>query len=628
MGSVDQGARAGSGHQRALIIGALGIVYGDIGTSPIYALRESIAATAGLAGADNAVLGVLSLMFWSLVIVVTIKYVLLITRADNRGEGGILSLAALALRLASGKRAHAFVVGLSIIGVALFYGDGLITPAISVLSAVEGLEVAAPELEPFVVPCAVVILVALFVIQSHGTRRVGSLFGPVMGLWFAVLAALGVAGIIREPAVIRALNPLYGLELLAAGGWPALAILGAVVLTVTGAEALYADMGHFGRPPIKRAWLYLVLPALALNYFGQGALVLHDPAAATDPFFLQVPRWGLAPLLVLTTIATIIASQAVISGSYSLTRQAVQLGYVPRMEVRHTSATEIGQIYMPRVNWILMVGVIALVAGFGSSSALAGAYGIAVTGTMAATTVLAMLVARRGWKWRWMTVALVFGPLLALDLLFFMATLPKIPYGGWFPLVVAAAGSVVMVTWRRGRAIVYRLLYGEALPLDKFLERLEPTKIRVARTAIFMTNDPNSVPRAMLHNMKHNMVLHERVLLMTVLTEDVPHVPLDQRVAVDRLGKGFFRVAARFGYMDDPDVPQVLELCRKHGLAIDMMQTSFFIGRETLVPTERTGLPRWQEQLFIALSATALSATAFFSIPPGQVVELGAQVEI
>ena len=628
MGSVDQDARTGSGHQRALIIGALGVVYGDIGTSPIYALRESIAATSGLTGTDNAVLGVLSLMFWSLVIVVTIKYVLLIMRADNRGEGGILSLAALALRLASDKRAQAFVAALSIIGVALFYGDGLITPAISVLSAVEGLEVVTPELQPFVVPCAVAILVALFVIQSHGTARVGSLFGPVMCIWFAVLAALGIAGIIREPDVIRALNPLYGAELLAAGGWSALAILGAVVLTVTGAEALYADMGHFGRPPIKIAWLYLVLPALTLNYFGQGALVLHDPAVAADPFFLQVPRWGLVPLVILTTIATIIASQAVISGSYSLTRQAVQLGYVPRMEVRHTSAAEIGQIYMPRVNWILMVGVIALVVGFQSSNGLAGAYGIAVTGTMASTTVLAMIVARRGWKWRWITVAVVFGSLLAVDLLFFAATLLKIPYGGWFPLVVAAAGFAVMVTWRRGRALVYQMLYGDALPLDGFLARLEPSSMRVARTAVFMTNDPNSVPRAMLHNMKHNMVLHERIILMTVVTEDVPHVPLDQRVAVDRLGKGFFRVTARFGYMDDPEVPQVLELCRRHGLATDMMETSFFIGRETLVASERTGLPRWQEHLFIALSATALSATAFFSIPPGQVVELGAQVEI
>jgi len=628
MGSVDQGARTGSGHQRTLIIGALGVVYGDIGTSPIYALRESIAATAGLTGTENAVLGVLSLMFWSLVIVVTIKYVLLIMRADNRGEGGILSLAALALRLATSKRAQAFVVGLSIIGVALFYGDGLITPAISVLSAVEGLEVVAPELQPFVVPCAVVILVALFMIQSHGTARVGSLFGPVMCLWFAVLAALGIAGIIREPDVVRALNPLYGVQLLSVGGGPALAILGAVVLTVTGAEALYADMGHFGRPPIKLAWLYLVLPALTLNYFGQGALVLHDPSTAADPFFLQVPRWGLVPLLILTTIATVIASQAVISGSYSLTRQAIQLGYVPRMEVRHTSASEIGQIYLPRVNWILMVGVIALVVGFQSSNGLAGAYGIAVTGTMASTTVLAMIVARRGWKWRWITVAAVFGTLLAIDLLFFAATLLKIPNGGWFPLVAAAAGFTVMATWRRGRAIVYQMLYGEALPLDAFLARLEPSSMRVARTAIFMTNDPNSVPRAMLHNMKHNMVLHERIILMTVVTEDVPHVTPDQRVAVERLGKGFFRVTARFGYMDDPNVMQVLELCRKHGLATDMMETSFFIGRETLVASEHTGLPRWQEHLFIALSATALSATAFFSIPPGQVVELGAQVEI
>jgi KUP system potassium uptake protein len=628
MGTVDQGAQGGSGHRRTLIIGALGIVYGDIGTSPIYALRESIAATAQLMSARDAVLGVLSLMFWSLVIVVTVKYVLLITRADNRGEGGILSLAALALRLAKSKRAQAVVVGLSIIGVALFLGDGLITPAISVLSAVEGLEVVAPELQPYVVPCAVVILVALFLIQSHGTHRVGTLFGPVMGIWFSVLAALGVAGIVQEPDILRALSPHYGVQLLSASGATGLEILGAVVLTVTGAEALYADMGHFGRSPIKIAWLYLVLPALTLNYFGQGALVLHDPAVAADPFFLQVPRWGLVPLVILTTVATIIASQAVISGSYSLARQAIQLGYVPRMEVRHTSATEIGQIYMPRVNWILMVGVIALVVGFESSSGLAGAYGIAVTGTMAATTVLAMIVARRGWQWRGISVALVFGPLLGVDLLFFAATLLKIPYGGWFPLVVAAAGFTVMVTWRRGRSIVYQMLYGEALPLDKFLERLEPTKLRVARTAIFMTNNPNAVPRAMLHNMKHNMVLHERIILMTVIIEDVPHVPLDQRVALERLGKGFFRVTARYGYMEDPNVPQALELCRKHGLATDMMETSFFIGRETMVPSDSTGLPRWQEHLFIALSATALSATAFFSIPAGQVVELGAQVEI
>jgi len=625
---VEQSAEAPSGHRRALIIGALGVVYGDIGTSPIYALRESIAATAGLTDSASAVLGVLSLMFWALIVVVTVKYVLLITRADNRGEGGILSLAALALRLlAHDKRAQAFVVGLSIVGVALFYGDGLITPAISVLSAIEGLEVITPELQPFVVPCSVVILVALFLLQSHGTQRVGNLFGPVMVIWFATLAVLGVAGILREPDVIRAINPLYALDLLTAGGWQALTILGAVVLTVTGAEALYADMGHFGRPPIKIAWLGFVLPALTLNYFGQGAHVLSDPAAASDPFFLQVPRWGLVPLVVLTTIATIIASQAVISGSYSLTRQAIQLGYVPRMEVRHTSAAEMGQIYMPRVNWILMFGVIALVVGFKSSNALAGAYGIAVTGTMASTTVLAMIVARRSWKWGWLTVAVVFGALLAVDLVFFGATLLKIPNGGWFPLVVAAGGFVVMVTWRRGRATMYEMLYGDALPMDAFLARLEPSATRVARTAVFMTNDPTAVPRAMLHNMKHNMVLHERVVLMRLVNEDVPHVPADQRVTVDRLGKGFFRVTAHFGYMEDPNVPQVLVLARKQGLATEMMETSFFIGRETLVPSAKPRLPRWQQHLFIALSTTALSATAFFSIPPGQVTELGAQVE-
>jgi KUP system potassium uptake protein len=626
--SGDELARQKPGRNSALIVGALGIVYGDIGTSPIYAFRESLAAVPASLPWQDAVLGVASLALWVLVIVVTIKYVLLIMRADNRGEGGILSLAALALRLKSPPGRRLLMVGLAIIGVALFYGDGLITPAISVLSAVEGLEVVAPSLQPYVVPCAVAILVGLFLIQSHGTARVGRLFGPIMAIWFTVLAILGIVSIFQQPEVLRAINPVFGLTLLLSGGWKALAILGAVVLTVTGAEALYADMGHFGRWPIRAAWLRFVLPALALNYLGQAALVLRSPAAASDPFFLQTPSWGLIPLVILATIATIIASQAVISGSFSLTRQAIQLDYVPRMEVRHTSATEIGQIYMPRVNWILMIGVVTLVLGFGSSNSLAGAYGIAVTGTMSATTILAAIVARHLWNWSWVVVAPLFGTLLAIDLLFFGSTLLKIPNGGWFPLLAGAAAIFIMVTWRRGRKVVYEKLYGDGLKLESFLGRLEASRMRVARTAVFMTADPTVVPRAMLHNMKHNMVLHERNVLMRVIIEDLPHVPADQRVGVERLGKGFFRVTARFGYMDDPNVPEALEAARKQGLATDMMQTSFFIGRETLIPSSKPGLPFWQERLYIALAATALSATAFFGIPPGQVVELGAQIEI
>ena len=623
-------ARAGGklGRNSALIVGALGIVYGDIGTSPIYAFRESLAAVPASLAWPDAVLGVASLALWVLVIVVTIKYVLLIMRADNRGEGGILSLAALALRLKSPPRRRLLMVGLAITGVALFYGDGLITPAISVLSAVEGLEVIAPSLQPYVVPCAVGILVGLFLIQSHGTARVGRMFGPIMAIWFGTLAILGIVSIFQQPEVLRAINPVFGLTLLLSGGWKALAILGAVVLTVTGAEALYADMGHFGRLPIRAAWLGLVLPALAMNYLGQAALVLREPKAAADPFFFQSPSWGLIPLVILATIATIIASQAVISGSFSLTRQAIQLDYVPRMEVTHTSATEIGQIYMPRVNWILMIGVVTLVLGFGSSNNLAGAYGIAVTGTMSATTILAAIVARHLWNWSWLVVAPLFGTLLAIDLLFFGSTLLKIPSGGWFPLLAGGAAIFIMVTWRRGRKVVYEKLYGEGLKLDSFLARLDASRMRVARTAIYMTADPTVVPRAMLHNMKHNMVLHERNVLMRVIIADLPHVPVDQRVNVERLGKGFFRVTAHYGYMDDPNVPEALEAARKHGLATDMMQTSFFIGRETLIPSSKPGLPIWQERVYIALAATALSATAFFGIPPGQVVELGAQVEI
>lgn len=615
--------------KQALILGALGIVYGDIGTSPIYTVREAVGAARGASLGDDAVLGVLSLIFWALTIVVTLKYAILILRADNRGEGGVLSLAALALRaVPSSIQGRTVVIVLSLIGVSLFGGDGLITPAISVLSAVEGLGVLTPAFEPYVVPIAVTILVGLFAFQSRGTARIGRMFGPLICIWFGVLAVLGLIQITQAPGILRALDPSYGIELLLSGSWHALAILGAVVLSVTGGEALYADMGHFGRSALRMGWFGLVVPALLMNYFGQGALILRDPAAAADPFFLLVPEWGIAPLVLLTTFATIIASQAVISGGYSLTRQAVQLGYLPRMAVRHTSETEQGQIYMPMVNWAMMCGVVALVIGFGSSSALAGAYGIAVMGTMSITTILAIFVAAWLWQWPRLLIAAVFGPFLAVDLAFLGTTLLKIPNGGWFPLISAAAGCGIMWTWWRGRKLLYDRIYKDALPLETFLARLGASTVRTAGTAVFMTGDIRAVPPALLHSLKHNNTLHERVVVMTVVTEDVPQVPLAQRVEVNRLGKGFFSVIARYGFMEQPNVPSDIQQCGKHGLALDLMQTSFFLGRETLVPSSRPAMPRWQQRLFIAMSANAMSATTFFGIPPGRVVELGTQIEI
>ncbi len=615
--------------RRVLILAALGVVYGDIGTSPIYTVREAVAAAAHGVALDQAVLGVVSLVFWALVLVVTLKYVTVILRADNRGEGGVLSLTALAMRGARpGRRWRPVILVLSLIGLSLFGGDGLITPAISVLSAVEGLQVVTPVFEPYVVPIAIGILIGLFLLQPRGTARVGRLFGPIVCLWFVTLGVLGVFEIVREPAILRALNPMHGLQLLGSGNGRALAILGSVVLAVTGAEALYADMGHFGRFPIRAAWLGLVLPGLALNYFGQGALILSEPAAAANPFFLQVPRWGLVPLVLLTTLATIIASQAVISGGFSLTRQAVQLGYLPRLTILHTSASQIGQIYMPRVNWFMMLGVVTLVIGFGSSSDMAGAYGLAVMGTEAVTTILASMVALWLWQWRRVFVVLVFGAFLVVDLGFLGSTLLKVPSGGWFPLACAAAGCIVMWTWMRGRSLLEHAIYRSALPLATFLERLGPSSVRVVGTAVFMTRNFQTVPHALLHNLKHNKVLHERVVLLNVQTEDVPRLPDLQRIEVERLGKGFITVMLRYGFMERPHVPAALELCQKHGLAFDLMQTSFFLGRETLVPAARAAMPYWQSQLFIAMQANAMSATAFFALPPGRVVEMGTQVEI
>ena len=614
---------------QGLTLAAIGVAFGDIGTSPLYTLREAFGHAGGLHLSEPAVLGVLSLVFWSLVLIVSVKYVWLILRADNRGEGGVLALGTLAARVAArtSPRLQPLILALSIAGLALFYGDGLITPAISVLSAVEGLETAAPALEPYVVPLAASVLFALFLLQSRGTAGVGKLFGPVMLVWFAVLGLLGLAQIVQSPGVLAALDPAYALGLFGHAGWQAFVALGAIVLCVTGAEALYADMGHFGPAPIRLAWFGLVLPGLLLNYFGQGALVLRDPAALQHPFYHLAPDWALVPLIGLATAAAIIASQAVISGVFSLTRQAIRLGYLSRMTVRHTSATTAGQIYIPRVNWLLMAGVLLLVLAFRSSSNLAAAYGISVTGAMAIDAVLAGLVAAWLWRWGWLA-ALVFGGFFLIDLTYLAANALKIPSGGWLPLVIAAGFAVTVVTWRRGRRVVRDRLYGHGQTVRGFLDRLDPQLTRVPGTAVFLTGNAEVVPMALLHNIKHNQVLHQKVVLLNVRTPDVPHVPTAQRLEVEKLGKGFHRVAVSYGFMESPNVPRALDLCRAHALAIDPMLTTYFLTRETLIPSPRPELNPFEERLFMLLAASNLSAAAYFRLPADQVVELGLQLEV
>jgi KUP system potassium uptake protein len=628
VGEATSAAAHGHGDLRALALAALGVVYGDIGTSPLYTIREAFGHAGGLHPSEPAVLGVLSLVFWSLILVVTVKYVVLILRADNRGEGGVLALGTLASRAVPRTPALCWLIpALTIAGLALFYGDGLITPAISVLSAVEGLKTAAPALEPYVVPIAAFVLLGLFLIQSRGTARVGALFGPVMLAWFATLGLLGLAQVVQNPAVLAALDPRYALGLFGHAGWQAFVALGAIVLAVTGAEALYADMGHFGPTPIRLTWLCLVLPGLVLNYFGQGALVLRDSAALEHPFYPLVPGWALWPLIGLATCATIIASQAVISGVFSLTRQAIQLGYLPRMRIKHTSASEIGQIYIPRVNWLLMAGVLLLVFGFRSSGNLAAAYGISVTGAMAIDAILAGLIA--AWRWGWgPAAALVFSGFLVIDLAYFAANALKIPSGGWFPLAVAAAFAYLVFTWRRGRSVLWDKLYGRQPAVAAFIAGLDPGLIRVRGTAVYMTGHPEAVPTALMHNIEHNQVLHERAVLMTVRIQDIPHVPEERRLEVAELGAGFFRVVVSYGFMDQPDIPRALELCRARGLQADPARTSYFIGRETLIPTPRPPMGPVEARVFAFLSAGSLSATAYFGIPPERVVELGTQLEI
>jgi KUP system potassium uptake protein len=616
----------------SLVLGSMGVVYGDIGTSPLYALRESVLAAGGTANdvGRDIVLGVLSLMLWALIIIVTLKYVLILLRADNNGEGGTLTLMALASRAVgrTGKIAGAVAL-LGIISAALFYGDALITPALSVLSAVEGLKVATPAFDPYVVPITVVILVGLFAMQRRGTAKVGALFGPITAIWFAAIASIGIWHIASGPSILLAFDPLYGIDFLVHHGVVSLYTLGAVFLTVTGAEALYADLGHFGRKPIQAAWLVFVLPSLTANYLGQGVLVLANPSTIDNPFFLAYPSWALIPMVVLATAATVIASQAVITGAYSLTSQAIQLGLLPRFEVRHTSAQLAGQIYMPRVNALLLIGVLALVVFFRSSSAMASAYGIAVSGTMVVTGMMAFIVFWRLWHWSPITAAALMAPFLIVDLTFLSANMLKVVEGGWVPLALGGAVMLVMYTWRRGSRILFAKTRRLETPLDdlvRILEKKPPQ--RVAGTAVFLTSDPKSAPTALLHSLKHYKVLHEKNVILSVETTHTPRVDSDKRVRIEPVGSTFLRVLLRFGYMETPNIPRALAIARKLGWQFDIMSTSFFLSRRSLRPATHSGMPRWQDRLFITLARSANDATDYFQIPTDRVVEVGTQVTV
>ena len=615
-----------------LVLGSIGVVYGDIGTSPLYALRESVLAAGGTTDGvgRDVVLGVLSLMLWALIIIVTLKYVLILLRADNNGEGGTLTLMALASRAVGHVgRAAGVVALLGIASAGLFYGDALITPALSVLSAVEGLKVATPTFDEYVVPITVVILIGLFAMQSRGTAKVGALFGPVTTIWFLAIASIGIWQIARDPGILLAFDPLYGIEFLAHHGVVGLFTLGAVFLTVTGAEALYADLGHFGRRPIQAAWLVLVLPSLVANYLGQGVLVLANPKTIENPFFLLYPAWALIPMVVLATAATVIASQAVITGAYSLTSQAIQLGLLPRFEVRHTSAQQAGQIYMPRVNALLLVGVLLLVMLFRSSSAMASAYGIAVSGTMVVTGMMAFIVMRRRWGWSLLATAALILPFLIVDLTFLSANMLKIVEGGWVPLAIGGLVMLVMYTWRRGSKILFAKTRRLETPLDdlvRILEKKPPQ--RVPGTAVFLTSDPKSAPTALLHSLKHYKVLHETNVILSVETTHTPRVEPDKRVRIEPVGSSFVRVLLRFGYMESPNVPRALAIARKLGWQFDIMSTSFFLSRRSLRPATHSGMPRWQDRLFIGLARSANDATDYFQIPTDRVVEVGTQVTV
>ncbi|RMT82778.1 potassium transporter Kup [Pseudomonas viridiflava] len=626
-------SHAGSGSAAkpvGLLIAAVGVVYGDIGTSPLYTLKEVFQGGYGVEVTHDAILGVLSLIFWSLIWVVSFKYMVFILRADNQGEGGIMALTALARRAtAKYPKLQMMMVVFGLFGAALFYGDSMITPAVSVLSAMEGLELAFDGLEHWIVPMALVVLIGLFLIQRHGTARIGVLFGPVMVTWFVVLGALGVYGIMQSPEVLKAVNPAWGVHFFIIHPGIGVAILGAVVLALTGAEALYADMGHFGRKPISRAWFILVLPALLLNYFGQGALVLGNPETVRNPFYLLAPGWALLPLIGLSTMATIIASQAVISGAFSMTLQAIQLGYIPRMHIQHTSSDAQGQIYIGAVNWALMAGVIMLVIGFESSGALASAYGVAVTGTMLCTTILVSSVMLLLWKWPPLLAIPLLVGLLLVDGLFFAANVPKIFQGGAFPVLAGAVLFILMTTWKRGKQLLADRIDEGGLPLPIFIGsiRVQPPH-RVQGTAVFLTARSDAVPHALLHNMLHNQVLHDQVVLLTVVYEDSPRVPVQQRFEVESHGEGFYRVILHFGFIDEPDVPAALALCPLRELDFSPMRTTYFLSRETVIPSKMEGMARWREALFAFMLKNANGNLRFFKLPFNRVIELGTQVEM
>jgi KUP system potassium uptake protein len=615
----------------ALTLGCIGVVYGDIGTSPLYAMRESVLAAVGPNApvSEPVVLGILSLIIWALLLVVTAKYVIILLRADNHGEGGTLALMALASRALAGTRGGTIVILLGIISGALFYGDAIITPALSVLSAVEGLKVATPAFDDVVVPITVVILILLFSAQSRGTAKVAALFGPITLVWFAAIALAGLWHIGQNFRVLLSFNPYYGVHFLVHHGIIAFYTLGAVFLVVTGAEALYADLGHFGRKPIRFAWLVVVLPALAINYLGQGALVLADPKAIANPFFLLYPHWALLPMVVLATAATVIASQAVITGAYSLTQQAIQLGLLPRLEIRHTSEALFGQIYMPKVNTLLLIGVLLLVALFRSSDALASAYGIAVTGTMVVTAMMAIVVIWKVWHWPLLGALALILPFLFIDFTFLAANLLKIVEGGWMPLALGALVMALMYTWRRGSRLLFEKTRKQEIPLEGLVHKLEKKPpVRVPGTAVFLTSDPASAPTALLHSLKHYKALHEKNVILTIETADTPRVDLAERVRIEPVGETFSRVVLRFGFMEQPNIPKALAVARKLGWQFDIMSTSFFLSRRTLKPAPHSGMPRWQDRLFIALTRSANDATDYFQIPTGRVVEVGTQVTV
>ena len=628
--SASQGAPTGKA-LAGLAFAALGVVYGDIGTSPLYAIKECFSEAYELAPTHDNVLGVLSLVFWSLNFVVAFKYIALVLKADNRGEGGILALLAL-LKPRENATVQAGMVGVGLFGAALLYGDGVITPAISVLGAVEGLEEAAPALAQVVLPIALVILVALFTIQKRGTATIGKLFGPIMLVWFVSIALLGIRGILMNPEVLHAINPLYAVRHFQEHGFAGFLVLGSVVLVITGGEALYADMGHFGRRPIRIAWFLLVLPALILNYFGQGALLLADPSARENPFYRLVPEGLLYPMIAVATSAAVVASQALISGAFSLTRQAVQLGYSPRVTIVHTSETEMGQIYVPEVNRLLMLGCLGLVLAFKTSGALAATYGIAVTGTMAITSILFHRVMRDVWHWsRWKAWA-VTSVFLVVDLVFFASNLPKVPQGGWLPLAAALVIFVLMATWKRGRQLLREAQAEGSIPMVMCIGGLQTQQVvRVKGTAVFLTSDANGTPGVLLHHLKHNKVLHERVILLSIVTEDVPQVTEGERFETAELGEGFVRVLARSGFMEIIDIPRMMaspEFQRETGLVYKPMETTFYLGRETLIPKGPGKMARWRKKLFVVMSRNAGSAADYFSLPPNRVVEMGAQVQI